>query len=100
MHDCEPDVAEMYRGWQEELRGSGAQLQVFEPDFWADTREIFGGIQANEAAALHRGNFEHLEPDIAERLAWGASLSTATVEDLRQRHMVFRGTDGPVAGAA
>ena len=69
---------------------SGAQIEVFEPDFWADTREIFGGIQAHEAAAMHRGNFEHFEKTIAERLAWGASLSAATVEDLRKRHAAFR----------
>ena len=37
-----------------------------------------------------KGNFEHFEKPIAERLAWGASLSAATIEDLRKRHMVFR----------
>src|SRR3984885_6280201 len=64
LHDCEPAVLEMYRGWQTELRGNGAQIRVFEPDFWTDSREIFGGIQANEAAAVHRGYFEHFEPTI------------------------------------
>ncbi len=91
LHDCEPAVLEMYRGWQTKLSGSGGQIRVFEPDFWTDTREIFGGIQAHEAAAVHRGNFEHFEPTIRDRLAWGASLSADTVEDLRQRHVVFRG---------
>jgi Asp-tRNA(Asn)/Glu-tRNA(Gln) amidotransferase A subunit family amidase len=90
LNDCEPAVLEVYRGWQEKLRRHGAQLKNFEPDFWADTREIFGGIQGHEAAAVHRGNFEHFEKPIAERLAWGASLSTATIEDLRQRHITFR----------
>jgi Asp-tRNA(Asn)/Glu-tRNA(Gln) amidotransferase A subunit family amidase len=89
LHDCEPAVMEMFLGWQDELRRRGAQLRVFEPDFWEDTREIFGGIQAHEAAALHSGNFEHFEPDIAQRLAWGASLSAATVDALRQRHTAF-----------
>jgi Asp-tRNA(Asn)/Glu-tRNA(Gln) amidotransferase A subunit family amidase len=91
MHDCEPAVLEMYRGWQTELRGNGAQIRVFEPDFWMDSREIFGGIQAHEAAAVHRGYFEHFEPTIRDRLAWGESLSAATIEDLRKRHVVFRG---------
>jgi aspartyl-tRNA(Asn)/glutamyl-tRNA(Gln) amidotransferase subunit A len=91
MHDCEPAVLEMYRGWQTELRGNGAQIRVFEPDFWTDSREIFGGIQAHEAAAVHRGYFEHFEPTIRDRLAWGESLSAATIEDLRKRHLVFRG---------
>jgi Asp-tRNA(Asn)/Glu-tRNA(Gln) amidotransferase A subunit family amidase len=91
MHDCEPAVLEMYRGWQKELRENGAQIRVFEPDFWTDSREIFGGIQAHEAAAVHRGYFEHFEPAIRDRLAWGESLSAATIEDLRKRHVVFRG---------
>jgi Asp-tRNA(Asn)/Glu-tRNA(Gln) amidotransferase A subunit family amidase len=91
LHDCEPAVLEMYRGWQTELRGNGAQIRVFEPDFWTDSREIFGGIQAHEAAAVHRGYFEHFEPMIRDRLAWGESLSAAAIEDLRKRHVVFRG---------
>jgi aspartyl-tRNA(Asn)/glutamyl-tRNA(Gln) amidotransferase subunit A len=91
LHDCEPAVLEMYRGWQTELLGNGARISVFEPDFWNDSREIFGGIQAHEAAAVHRGYFEHFEPTIRDRLAWGASLSAATIEDLRKRHVVFRG---------
>jgi Asp-tRNA(Asn)/Glu-tRNA(Gln) amidotransferase A subunit family amidase len=91
LHDCEPAVLEMYRGWQTELHRNGAQLRVFEPDFWTDSREIFGGIQAHEAAAIHRGYFEHFEPTIRDRLAWGESLSAATIEDLRKRHVVFRG---------
>jgi Asp-tRNA(Asn)/Glu-tRNA(Gln) amidotransferase A subunit family amidase len=90
LHDCEPAVLEAYRSWQEKLRRAGAQLRAFEPDFWDDTREIFFGIQGHEASELHRGNYEHLEKPIAERLAWGASLSAATVEDLRQRHAAFR----------
>jgi Asp-tRNA(Asn)/Glu-tRNA(Gln) amidotransferase A subunit family amidase len=91
LHDCEPAVLEMYRGWQTELLRNGAEIRVFEPDFWTDSREIFGGIQAHEAAAVHRGYFEHFEPTIRDRLAWGASLSDATIEDLRKRHVVFRG---------
>jgi aspartyl-tRNA(Asn)/glutamyl-tRNA(Gln) amidotransferase subunit A len=91
LHDCEPAVLEMYRGRQTELLRNGAQIRVFEPDFWSDSREIFGGIQAHEAAAVHRGYYEHFEPTIRDRLAWGASLSAATIEDLRKRHVVFRG---------
>jgi Asp-tRNA(Asn)/Glu-tRNA(Gln) amidotransferase A subunit family amidase len=90
LHDCEPAVLEVYRGWQERLGGAGAQIKIFEPDFWADSREIFLGIQGHEASELHRGNYEHFERPIAERLAWGASLSATTVEGLRQRHAAFR----------
>ena len=91
VHDCEPAVLAMYRGWQTELQAHGAQIRIFEPDFWTDSREIFAGIQAHEAAAVHRGYFEHFEPVIRDRLASGASLSDSTVEDLRRRHVVFRG---------
>jgi Asp-tRNA(Asn)/Glu-tRNA(Gln) amidotransferase A subunit family amidase len=90
LHDCEPAVLAMYQVWQEELRRAGAKLEPFEPDWWDDTREIFLGIQGHEASALHRGNFEHFERPIAERLAWGASLSQAVVEGLRERHADFR----------
>ena len=90
LHDCEPAVLEVYRGWQEKLRGTGVQIKIFEPDFWADSREIFLGIQGHESSELHRGNYEHFERPIAERLAWGASLSATTVEGLRQRHAAFR----------
>jgi aspartyl-tRNA(Asn)/glutamyl-tRNA(Gln) amidotransferase subunit A len=91
VHDCEPAVLEMYGGWQEELRGAGASLQTFEPDWWADTRDIFAPIQAHEAAGVHRGtDFHQFEPAIAERLAWGASLSVIEVEALRKRHAAFR----------
>jgi len=90
LHDCEPAVLEVYRGWQQKLRQRGADISTFEPDFWADTREIFLGIQGHEASELHRGNFEHFEKPLAERLAWGASLSPAVVADLRQRHAAFR----------
>ncbi|MGB8535727.1 MAG: amidase [Acidobacteriaceae bacterium] len=90
LDDCEPAVREMYHGRQETLRSAGAQVEAFAPDFWEDAREIYGGIQAHEAAAIHRDNFEHLEKTIAGRLAWGASLSAATIENLRKRHLAFR----------
>jgi Asp-tRNA(Asn)/Glu-tRNA(Gln) amidotransferase A subunit family amidase len=90
LHDCEPAVLEMYRGWHTELARNGAQISVFEPDFWNDLREIFAGIQGHEAAEVHRGYFDHFEPVIRDRLVWGASLSAATIEDFRKRHVVFR----------
>jgi Asp-tRNA(Asn)/Glu-tRNA(Gln) amidotransferase A subunit family amidase len=90
LHDCEPAVLEVFRDCKTELRRSGAHIDDFEPDFFDDSREIFFGIQAQEASALHRGNFDHFEQPIAERLAQGAALSDATVADLRRRHAAFR----------
>jgi Asp-tRNA(Asn)/Glu-tRNA(Gln) amidotransferase A subunit family amidase len=91
LDDCEPAVREMYNGWMDTLRSEDAQIEAYTPDFWTDSREIFGGIQAHEAAAIHQGNFEHFEKTIADRLAWGASLSATTIADLRKRHVAFRG---------
>jgi Asp-tRNA(Asn)/Glu-tRNA(Gln) amidotransferase A subunit family amidase len=90
LDDCEPAVREMYNGRQESLRSDGAQIEAFAPDFWADSREVFGAIQAHEAAAIHQGNFEHFEKTIADRLTWGASFSAAAMDDLRKRHVAFR----------
>jgi Asp-tRNA(Asn)/Glu-tRNA(Gln) amidotransferase A subunit family amidase len=90
LHDCEPAVLEVYKNCQTELRRSGAGIHIFEPDFWNDSREIFFGIQAHEASALHRGHFDHFERPIAERLEQGALISDATIADLRRRHGAFR----------
>ena len=90
LHDCEPAVLAVYRARQQALQAGGATLHPFDPDFWTDAREIFLGIQGHEASALHQGHFDRFEPQIAERLAWGASLSSAVIEDLRTRHAAFR----------
>jgi aspartyl-tRNA(Asn)/glutamyl-tRNA(Gln) amidotransferase subunit A len=90
LEDCEPAVLDVYRSWQEKMRRAGATLVVFEPDFWSDTRDIFFPIQAYEAAAIHRGNFDHLERSIADRLAWGESQTAADIESFRRRHDAFR----------
>jgi len=90
LHDCEPAVLAMYRARQEDLRRRGATIRAFQPDFWSDSREIFGGIQASEAAALHQGNFDKFEPAITARLTWGASIPQAEVEALRKRHAIFK----------
>jgi aspartyl-tRNA(Asn)/glutamyl-tRNA(Gln) amidotransferase subunit A len=81
----------VYQGWVQTLKQHGAQLRNYKPDFWDDSRDIFLPIQAHEAAALHRGNFEHFERTIAERLAQGASLTPSEVNSLRARHSAFRG---------
>jgi aspartyl-tRNA(Asn)/glutamyl-tRNA(Gln) amidotransferase subunit A len=90
LHDCEPAVLAMYRERQQELRRKGAAIRAFQPDLWSDSREIFGPIQASEAAALHHGYFDHFEPAIQARLEWGASIPEAEVKDLRRRHVSFR----------
>jgi Asp-tRNA(Asn)/Glu-tRNA(Gln) amidotransferase A subunit family amidase len=89
-HDCEPDVLAILSQWQKTLEQQRISLASFDAAFWNDALAIFAPIQASEAAALHRGNFQHFEPLIAERLAWGESLSSAELANLRRRHNVFR----------
>ena len=90
LHDCEPDVFATLDHWRTRLTAQGVRLARFDAAIWQDALEIFAPIQASEAAALHRGPFQHFEPAIAERLAWGASLSDAEIATLRRRMAAFR----------
>jgi len=87
--DCETDVMAAYEAWKLRLAEHGATLEAFDTAFWAESQEIFTSIQASEAAALHRGHFDHFEKAIAERLAWGDSISDPELTVLRQRHAAF-----------
>ena len=94
MGDCELSVLAAYRSWREFLVLAGATVEEFVP-LWEGSVEIFAGIQASEAAAIHRGHFAEFERPIGERLAWGESLSAAEVEGLRSRRASFcAGIDG------
>ena len=88
--DCESGPTEALNYWTNAARALGAVKQ-FDAGFWDEAMSIFAPIQASEAAALHRGNFQHFEPVIAERLAWGASLSQQELGALRLRMSEFRG---------
>jgi hypothetical protein len=39
---------------------------------WDESVEIFAGIQAHEAAGLHKGHFGEFGGAIAQRLEWGS----------------------------
>jgi aspartyl-tRNA(Asn)/glutamyl-tRNA(Gln) amidotransferase subunit A len=88
--DCETEVMAAYLVWKLRLAERGAGLKRFEAEFWEEAKEIFMPIQASEAAAQHRGHLDQFERAIAERLAWGASITDAELEVLRQRHQAFR----------
>ena len=93
--DCEAAVLDGFAGWQEYLRDSGsAQIVSFDSGFWEEAMAIYAPIQASEAAAIHApatgGDFSHFEKSIAERLAWGASLSVGDLCEFRRRHRAFR----------
>ncbi len=92
LRDCDADVLDAFADWQKQLRR--ATLTEIEVAWWDDSMEMFAPIQAHEAAAIHTartgGDFSHFERAIAERLAWGASITETEVERLRARHVAFR----------
>jgi Asp-tRNA(Asn)/Glu-tRNA(Gln) amidotransferase A subunit family amidase len=91
LHDATPEVLAAYRAWRRHLTPLAAFLEPFNPTTrWADSREIFAGIQAAEASALHTGHFDHFEPSIAQRLKTGASLTPAEIAEFHRRLKHFR----------
>jgi Asp-tRNA(Asn)/Glu-tRNA(Gln) amidotransferase A subunit family amidase len=94
LDDCETNVLDIFRAWQERLRAAGAELTDIDVNWWNDAMRIFAPIQAHEAAAIHApatgGDFSVFESSIAERLAWGASIAPAKIQVARHRHDVFR----------
>lgn len=90
MGDCEQDVLETLEWWRDRMEALGVIAGSFDASPWADAMAIYAPLQASEAAALHRGCYEHFEPSIAERLAWGASLPSQELLRLRQRLVEFR----------
>jgi Asp-tRNA(Asn)/Glu-tRNA(Gln) amidotransferase A subunit family amidase len=92
--DANPECMAAYRAWKQKLANSGATLIDFDPVGWNASTEIYAPIQANEAAAIHRQHFGKLlptlDPAIAKRLQWGASLTDQDMDALRSRHDYFR----------
>jgi aspartyl-tRNA(Asn)/glutamyl-tRNA(Gln) amidotransferase subunit A len=91
LEGCEAGVMEAYGLWKERMAARGAVLGEFEASWWADTVEIFAGIQAHEAAGIHRGHFGEFAEAIGQRLAWGATLTGVEVEGLKARRTEFVG---------
>jgi aspartyl-tRNA(Asn)/glutamyl-tRNA(Gln) amidotransferase subunit A len=89
-HDTEPDVLATFNTWQTKLTSRGATIAPFDAAIWSEAFSILAPIQASEAAALHRGHFQHFEPTIADRLAWGASISKDELATHHQRLTTFR----------
>jgi Asp-tRNA(Asn)/Glu-tRNA(Gln) amidotransferase A subunit family amidase len=89
-HDCEPEMVSRFQGCRQALTSRGHSIEEFSTEFWQDAYEIFAGIQAHEAAGLHRGHYDAFEASINDRLKWGASLTDADVSGFRRRHAEFR----------
>jgi Asp-tRNA(Asn)/Glu-tRNA(Gln) amidotransferase A subunit family amidase len=91
LDDATPAVLTAYRSWRRHLIPLAAFLEPFNPTSrWAESREIFAGIQAAEAAIQHTGHFHHFEPAIASRLRTGASFSRAEIDEFHRRLKHFR----------
>jgi aspartyl-tRNA(Asn)/glutamyl-tRNA(Gln) amidotransferase subunit A len=90
LHDCDSEVLDAYEAWKQHLAERRAVLSSFNTAFWNESPQIYSPIVAGEAAAIHRGHFQHFEPVIAERLAWGASITATEFASLRNRLEQFR----------
>jgi Asp-tRNA(Asn)/Glu-tRNA(Gln) amidotransferase A subunit family amidase len=94
LHDCDVQVLAGFAHWKKKLTASGATIIPADTSYWEEATEIYSAITAQEAAAIHAaktgGDFSHFPAVIAERLAWGASISAADVEQFRARHARFR----------
>ncbi|HEV2326893.1 MAG TPA: amidase [Terracidiphilus sp.] len=90
LYDCEPEIVANLEKIARMLEALGLERRTFDPGWWSDSREIFAPIQAWEAARIHAGNFERVQPDIRERLEWGARITPDEIAALRRRHEEFR----------
>jgi aspartyl-tRNA(Asn)/glutamyl-tRNA(Gln) amidotransferase subunit A len=90
LQDCAPDVLATLQLWQSRFQALQGSVASFDAGFWSEAMSIYAPILASEAAALHKGYFHHFEPAIAERLAWGASISAAEFLRLHQQLADFR----------
>ena len=72
------------------LRNWARRVGSFDAPFWSEAMAIYAPIQSSEAAALHKGYFDHFEPAIAERLAGGAAITPAELAELHRRLAEFR----------
>ena len=90
LHDCEPTVVSSFHALTDELQALGLRSTAINVDWWRDAFEIFAPIQAWEAARIHAGHFDKIQPAIRERLEWGAHIRDSELAILRERHAEFR----------
>jgi Asp-tRNA(Asn)/Glu-tRNA(Gln) amidotransferase A subunit family amidase len=90
LYDCDPRIVACLLATVRDLESLGLRASRIDTSWWADSYEIFAPIQAFEAARIHAGQFDRIEPSIRQRLEWGASLRLEDIALLRQRHRAFR----------
>ena len=94
LHDCDQQALAGFQEWKKKLTDSGATIIPADTAYWDEALEIYAAISAHEAAAIHGpktgGDFSHFPAPIAQRLAWGASISSDQIALFRSRHLRFR----------
>ena len=87
--DCEPDVIAGFHAAIREFESLGLRGRDLSPDWWGESMDIYAPIQSYEAARIHAGHFEQIQPDIRERLEQGARITEDEIVVLRKRHSEF-----------
>ena len=90
LRDCNPAILDGLRQIEHQMNALGLESTRVDVGWWANSFEIFAPIQAWEAARIHAGHFDRIQPAIRERLKWGARITDAELAALRQRHAEFR----------
>jgi Asp-tRNA(Asn)/Glu-tRNA(Gln) amidotransferase A subunit family amidase len=90
LNDCEPEIVASLRTATHKLRALGLHSTTIDVDWWIQAFEIFAPIQAWEAARIHAGHFDKVQPAIRERLEWGTRITDTEIALLRERHADFR----------
>jgi Asp-tRNA(Asn)/Glu-tRNA(Gln) amidotransferase A subunit family amidase len=94
LRDCDAQVLAGFADWKKKLSDGGATITTVDTEYWEEAPEIYAAITAHEAAEIHGantgGDFSHFPAPIAQRLAWGASLSADEIALFRARHAKFR----------
>ena len=89
LHDCEPAIVASFRSAIQELKELGLESHTINPEWWSDSRSLFGRIQAWEASRYHAGHYGQFQPAIRERLEMGAKITDSEIETLRIQHAEF-----------
>jgi len=90
LHDCEPEIVASLHEVADELHALGLRSATIDVAWWEKSFKIFSPIQAWEAARIHAGHFDKIQPAIRERLEWGARLRDAELALMREFHAEFR----------
>jgi len=94
LRDCDPQAFAGFAEWKKKLSDAGATIIPADTSYWAEALEIYTAITAHEAAAIHTaktgGDFSHFPAAIAQRLTWGATISSDEIALFRSRHLRFR----------